>query len=611
MHTKPPHSFFARLRRWWAFRLARMLALLHQSLLRLEQTLSPRNYEIVVAICIGAVAGLAAVVLKHGIEGVREWAYGPDPTSARLAFVVLPTVGILLTWLYLRYGLRKPITVGLPDLIYQVTHHRIRLPFYEMYAHVISSSLTVGFGGSVGLEAPIIRTGSAVGYNLGTFMQSNQQRRTLFLACGVAGGMAAIFNSPIAAVIFAFEVILGNVSVHSFVPLLIASASGAVIARLFQFQQLFILYTDQWELSHLPVIMLTGLACGLVATYLIRVIWTVNNSEFARMDFWRKLLFGGVALGCLIYLMPPLFGEGYEIINALLFGEYEELVAHSPFYSLADNEWFLLFIALIILLAKGVSSVLTTVLGGNGGEFAPTMFVGAMTGFIISHGLNLMGLAELSVANFVALAMAGALSGVYKAPLTAIFLIAEITGGYGLFVPLMIVSALSYFVCMYFEPYSILTKPLAHRGVYVAAHERDKHVLAHMHLDELVERNFSLVRPDWTLGEFVRVIAHSRRNVFPVVDEDGNFLGVILLDDVRHLMFDTSLYDTTLVKNLMHAPPATIELNEPMEQVMEKFEKTGAWNLPVVKRGKYVGFVSKSSVFNQYRYLLQRLSEEV
>ncbi|RMD70619.1 MAG: chloride channel protein, partial [Bacteroidetes bacterium] len=570
------------MRRWWTFRLARALALLHRLLLRLEQTLSPRNYEIVVAMCIGAVAGLAAVILKHAIEGLREWAYGPDPTSARLAFVVLPIVGILLTWLYLRYGLRKPITVGLPDLIYQVTHHRIRLPFYEMYAHAISSSLTVGFGGSAGLEAPIIRTGAALGYNLGAFMQSNQQRRTLFLACGAAGGMASIFNSPIAAVIFAFEVILGNVSVHSFIPLLIASASGAVVARVFHFQQLFILYTDQWELEQLPVIILIGLACGLVATYHLWIVWQVHNSEFARLSFWRKLLIGGIGLGCLIYLMPPLFGEGYDAINALLFGEYDELVAHSPFYSLSDNHWFLLLFALMVLLAKGISSALTIVLGGNGGEFAPTMFVGAMTGFIISYGLNLAGLAELSVSTFVALAMAGAVSGVYKAPLSAIFLIAEMTGGYGLFVPLMIVSALSYFVCMYFEPYSIVTKPLAHRGVYVAAHERDKHVLAHMQLDELVERNFSLVRPDWTMGEFVRVIAHSRRNVFPVVDEDGNFLGVILLDDVRHLMFDTTRYDSVRVKDLMHAPPATIELDEPMEKVMEKFERTGAWNLPVV-----------------------------
>ncbi len=589
----------------------RLLALLHRLLLWLEHTLSPRNYEIVVAICIGTVAGLAAVAMKMGVADVRAWAYGTDPTSARLSFVVLPMVGIVATWLFLRFVLRRPLNTGLPDLIYQVTHHRIRLPNYEMYAHVISSSLTVGFGGSVGLEAPIIRTGSAVGFNLGDFMQSNRQRRTLFLACGAAGGMAAIFNSPIAAVVFAFEVLLGNLSVHSFIPLLIASASGAVVARMFHFQQLFQFEPAGWHVGELPIIIATGLACGLVATWLIRVVWTITTSEFVQLNLWRRLMFGGLALGLLIYLMPPLFGEGYETINALLSGDYSALVSHSPFYQFSEEQWFLFVFAICVLAAKAVAAVLTIVLGGNGGVFAPTMFSGALTGFVIAFGLHLVGMAQPDVASFVALGMAGALSGVFRAPLTAIFLIAEITGGYELFVPLMIVSALSYFLSTWFEPYSVLTKPLAHRGLYVAAHERDRHVLVHMQLDELVERNFTIVRPDWTLGEFVRAIARSRRNVFPVVDYDGTFRGVILLDDVRQLMFDTDKYDNVRVRDLMHAPPEVLELDEPMEQVMQKFDRTGAWNLPVVKRGKYVGFVSKSSVFNRYRHLLQQLSEEV
>ncbi len=602
------HSFF---HNRWRRRIAQVLVGLHRLLLWLERTLSPRNYEIVLSIIIGTVAGFAAVALKFGISKVRIWAHGTDPTTARMAFVVLPTVGIVATWVYVRFVLRKPLTTGLTELIYQVTHHRLRLPYYEMYAHIISSSLTVGFGGSVGLEAPIIRTGSAVGFNLGKFMQSNQQRRTLLLACGAAGGMAAIFNSPIAAVIFAFEVLLGNVSIQSFIPLLIASASGAVVARIFQFQQLFILYTDRWHLSDLPVFILTGIACGLIATYLIRIIWQVSQSEFARLDMVRRTLFGGTALGVLIFLMPPLFGEGYETINALLFGEFEHLVSHSPFYKFADKGWFLLIFALLILASKAISTVLTMVLGGNGGPFAPTMLSGALTGFIIAYGLNLTGWTQLSVANFVAVAMAGTLSGVYKAPLTAIFLIAEVTGGYGLFVPLMIVSALSYFTSMYFEPHSIVTKPLALRGLWVAAHERDKHVLAHMHLPELIERDFSIVRPNWTLGEFVQAIARSHRNVFPVVDEDGTFLGVILLDDVRQIMFDHHKYDTVIVEELMHAPPDLIEWDDPMDKVMEKFDASKAWNLPVVKRGKYVGFVSKSSVFNRYRNLLQQFSQEV
>ena len=575
-----------------------------------SEHISQRNYLIIVSIIIGLVAGLVAVLLKVLVHTVREWMYGNDPTSGRLGFVFFPLVGILLTVLYVRFLLKKPLGSGLSDLLYAIGRNKIKIPLYDTYAHVITSSLTVGFGGSVGLEAPIIRTGSAIGANLADLLRVGRKKQTLFLACGAAAGMAAIFNSPIGGGVFAFEVLLVEVAVHSFIPLLIAAATGAVVAKLLFYEQLFFLPTDGWRFEALPFYFLIGGICGFAAVYMIRTTIRMKN-YFSQNE--RPLLqigLGALGLGLLIFLMPPLFGEGYDTINNLLQGKFTALADRSPFYQYLQKEWLLLIFAVLLLLAKAFASAFTIGLGGNGGVFAPSMFTGALLGFVFAHAINMTGWIELRTANFMAVAMAGLLSGVFKSPLTGIFLIAEITGGYTLFVPLMLVSAIAYFTSNYFEPYSVFTTELYQKGLWVPPHERDRSILQTMSVAPLVETNFRVIHPEQTLRQFVKTIAKSRRNVFPVVDANGMFKGVILLDDVREIMFETALYDSTLVHDIMHNPPATVDLHEPMDKVMDKFEHYQAWNLPVVDQGRYLGFVSKSTIFNQYRQMLIERSRE-
>lgn len=595
----------------WFIKIIRYLNIQFYRLIKwVSERIAQPNYLIIVSIIIGIVSGLVAVVLKVLVHTVREWMYGNDPTSGRLGFVFFPLIGIMLTVLYVRFLLKKPLTPGLTRLLYAIARKKLNIPKYETYAHVITSSLTVGFGGSVGLEAPIVRTGSAIGANLAELLRVGRKKQTLFLACGAAAGMSAIFNSPVGGVIFAFEVLLTEVAVHSFIPLLISAATGAVVAKMLYYEQLFFLPTVEWNVEAIPFYFLVGGVCGLASVYMIRTTIRMKT-YFSKKD--RPLLqigLGGLALGLMIFLMPPLFGEGYDTINNLLQGKFSALADRTIFYNFLQNEWVLLLFAVLILLAKGFASAFTIGLGGNGGVFAPSMFTGALLGFVFAHALNLTGWVELREANFMAVAMAGLLSGVFKSPLTGIFLIAEITGGYALFVPLMLVSAISYFISNYFEPYSVFTSELYKKGQWVPTHERDLNILKNMSVKPLIENNFLTIQPDQTLGEFIKIIAKSKRNVFPVVNEEGYFKGIVLLDDVREIMFDTELYDKKTVKDIMHNPPAMVEISEPMEKVMDKFERHQAWNLPVVNNGYYIGFVSKSSIFNQYRQMLIERSKE-
>ncbi|RME06049.1 MAG: chloride channel protein, partial [Bacteroidetes bacterium] len=543
---------------------------------------SERNYQIVVAIMIGLVSGLAAVVLKYAVAVVRDWIYGGDPTHWSVWFVFLPVLGVLLCVGYVRYVLRKPLEFGASVLIRDIAQRKFNLPRYETYAHIISSSLTVGFGGSVGLEAPIMRTGAAIGTNVASALHAGRRRKTLFLACGVAGGMAAIFNSPVAGVIFAFEVFLTGTALSSFIPLLIASATGAVVARVLYYEQLFYLPTTGWEAGTLPYYILLGIACGLLSTFMLRTI-TAIRTYFRKYDLQRyKTLIGGLTLGGLIFLFPPLFGEGYDTINLLLKGDYQAIASHSIFYEWCSDIRVVLLFAMAVLFTKSVAAATTLGMGGNGGSFAPSMLSGALLGFVFAMGINLLGFEQLHVEDFIAVGMGGVLSGLLKAPLTGIFLIAEITGGYLLFVPLMLVSAVSYFVSFYFEPHSLYTRRLYRQGIWIPSHEKDRQVLKNMHLRQMLETNFSVVHPDDSLKTLVNTIAHCRRNLFPVIDDEGRLAGILTLDDVRDLIFKPELYDEVLVKEIMYQPPAKLNISESMDQVMEIFEQTHAWNLPVV-----------------------------
>lgn len=571
-----------------------------------SERITQRNYQILVAIVIGIVAGLAAVLMKYSVAAVREWMYGNDPTHGNFGFVFFPIIGILLTRLYIRYGLKHKLDIGFPGLLFSLSRKKASLPRSDMYAHTISSSLTVGLGGSVGLEAPIVRTGSAIGSNLAKLLGVERKKQVLFLACGASAGMAAIFNSPVAAVIFAFEVLITDIALPAFIPLLISAATGAVVARFFYFEPLFYLPAQDWSAEAIPVFLLTGVLCGFYSTYLIRSLPYFEGLIKKIKPIGLRLGVGGLLLGLLIFAMPPMFGEGYGSVNQLFQGNYNALIENSVVYPLGKyGIWVIIAFAVLILLAKPLATAFTLALGGNGGVFAPSMFAGGIMGFITASAFNQLGLIQVPVADFVAVGMAGILSGVIKSPLTAIFLIAEITGGYSLFVPLMIVVAISYFVTYYFEPQSIFTKVMYQQGIWAPSHEKDKLILQNMELSGLVEDNFSKLHPEQTLGEFVNIIAQSSRNLFPVVDGQGHFLGIVLLDDVREIMFRPENYDTVHISELMHQPPAILRHDEPMDSVMDKFERNQAWNLPVVKDGKYIGFVSKSSILGQYRELLQ------
>lgn len=565
-----------------------------------------RNYMVLVSIIIGLGAGVAAVVLKYAVNAIRLWLYGNDPTSGRLGFVFFPIIGITLAVLFYKYILKQPLKLGFPPLINRISRKKVNLPPSDMYAHIVSSSLTVGFGGSVGLEAPIVRTGASIGSNIARILQVGRNKQTLFLACGAAAGMAAIFNSPVAAVIFAFEVLLTDFALHAFIPLLISAATGAVVAKLLYYEKLFYLPEGNWSFESLPFYILLGIFAGLLSIYMIRITLGIQNYVARVKRTAYKILLGGLSIGALIFLLPPLFGEGYETVNQLLAGQFKAITEHSLFYPFSDNIWVLILIAVLIIFTKSIASAITMAIGGNGGIFAPSMISGAALGFAFAAVVNELGIVDLNTSDFVAVAMAGILSGVIKSPLTGIFLIAEITGGYSLFIPLMIVSALSYLVSSFFEPQSVFTKELYQQGLWVPPHEKDRQILKNMNLEKLIETNFSVLRPKQTLGELVEVIANSKRNLFAVTNDQGIFQGIILLDDVRETMFKTDLYDHLYVKQLMHHPPTTILLHEPMEDVLSKFEIHDAWNLPVLKAdGTYLGFVSKSSIFNQYRSLLQ------
>lgn len=568
-----------------------------------QNRISDRNFMIVASIIIGTVVGIVALLLKITVHRIEHTLQDIQDSGKGVLFFLFPVIGIFLTVFYVQRFRGGKLGRGVDQILYAVLRKGGLVERDKMYSHWISSALTVGFGGSAGLEAPIVVTGSAIGSNIATELGLSRQQRTVLLAAGAAAGIAAVFNCPVGGVIFAVEVLLVEFSIPVFIPLLIAAATAAVWSEILYEDRLFYLVTQDWAVSSIPFYALLGLVTGLVSVYKARVIYYAENFFSRKRHPWTKAALAGLALGGLIYLLPPLYGEGYVTIKHLFEGDVSFILVNSPFQSLIGHDWAIVLFLLLIILLKVFATMLTTGAGGNGGIFAPSLFTGAVTGFSFAFILNLSGLVQLNTANFVAAGMAGLLSGVIHAPLTGIFLIAEITGGYSLFVPLMIVSALSFFLARYFEPFSVYTKRLARKGIW-ADNARDMAVLSQMRITDLVEHDFIPVSPEYTLGRLVKVIASSKRNLFPVLNPEGRLVGIVLLDDIRSIMFRRNQYDELLVKDLMTQPPASLDFSDSMQQVMHQFEQTQAWNLPVLQQGKYVGFISKSAVFSRYRELL-------
>ena len=570
--------------------------------------LGSRTMLVLASILVGIISALAAIVLKtfvHLMHRIPEYFF--RESGNHLWYLLLPVIGILLTVLVVRVFFKGKMEKGLGSILFSIVRRSGRVEKNKMYSHIVTSGITIGFGGSAGLEAPIVITGSAIGSNIATRLGFGDKERVLLLACGAASGIAAVFNCPIAGVIFAIEVLLTDITIPLFIPLLISTATSIIVSKLLYRGQLFYLITNDWYYHAIPFYILLGVICGLLSVYMTRVSLYIEDKMETKKENYLKALSGGLLLGGLIFLFPPLFGEGYTTVSSLLSGSFQDIVNNSLFISFRDNPWVLLIIVLLIILIKPIATALTLGSGGNGGIFAPSLFTGAMAGFGLAFLVNLTGISTLHINNFVAVGMAGIMAGVIHAPLTAIFLIAEITGGYVLFVPLMIVSAISYFISRYFEPYSIYTKKLAQKG-HLFTGDKDSNVLRQILLDDLIETEFIPLLATDKFGKLIEAFTKSNRNIFPVVDEENNFVGVIQLDNVKELLFRPELHENLTIGDIVTGDVLSIEAGENMEVVMTKLENSNLWNIPVTRKGKYIGFVSRSNVLSFYRRILKKTS---
>ncbi len=577
-----------------------------------ERHIKEKTFVVLLALVVGVLGGFAALLLKSLIHLIAGFlTSGINITEGNFMYAIYPAVGVLITLLFVRFVVRDNISHGVTRVLYAISQNKSRLKRHNICSSLCASSITIGFGGSVGAEGPIVYTGAAIGSTLGQMFRMSPRVLMIMVGCGAAAGIAGIFKAPIAGMLFTLEVLMIDLTSVSVMPLLIASIAGATVSYTFTgyHAEFFFMQSEPFATARIPYVVLLGVFCGLVSLYFTRVMNMMENSFKRISTVWKRYAIGASILSLLIFLFPPLYGEGYGSILALLSGHTSAILDGSIFYSDRFSVlWIIIFIAAVIML-KAFATSATNGAGGVGGTFAPSLFVGCMAGFLFAYTINhLFGL-DLSVKNFALMGMAGVMAGVMHAPLMGMFLTAELTGGYQLFLPLLIVSALSYFTIKYFEPYSIYAMRLAQRGELLT-HHKDKAVLTLLKIDNVIETDFISVSPDMDLRQMVQVISQSNRNLFPVIDSQNKLLGVVLLDDIRNIMFRTDLYRRMHVDKFMSTPPAFIELHSNMDQVMKTFDDTGAWNLPVVDHGRYVGFVSKSKIFNSYRRVLRHYSED-
>jgi len=568
---------------------------------------------LILSLVVGLLSGLAAILLKnltHFVEHrSQQTLLGSDHTGVGF---LLPFAGIFLTMLFVKYLLKQDIGHGVSKILFAISKRKGHLKPHNTWSSMAASSMTVGLGGSVGLEAPIVLTGSSIGSNIGHLLRLNYKTIVLLIGCGAAGAIAGIFKAPIAALIFAFEVLMLDLTAWSIVPLLIASVTAATVSYFFLGENVVFSFTisTPFDLANLPFYILLGLFAGLVSWYFTRMnMWVEHGMSRIKNTLVRTLI-GGLVVSALIFMLPHLYGEGYITLKTLLTGHSSELFNGTVFEGFAGkNSAYMILFFLMLVVFKVIAMAITTGSGGVGGIFAPALFVGAMSGVTLSRIINIFHPTGIPENNFALVGMAGVMSGVMHAPLTAIFLIAEITGGYTLFIPLIITSTIAYVTILGFDQKSIYTKRLAERGELIT-HHKDKAVLSMLNVSDVLEKDFKMVKVEGKLGDLVRAISKSKRNIFPVLNEQGELLGVISLNDVRDILFNTELYDKVDITELMQIPPAVIHLEDDMKQVLEIFEETEAWNLPVIEDNRYIGFISRSNIFNSYRSLLKEFSDD-
>jgi chloride channel protein, CIC family len=579
-----------------------LLIYIQRPLLFLRKRLSPRQFFILSSIIVGMTSGLAAVALKASVHTISDAIANKEFISSnQLLFALLPFCGILLTVVLARFVLREPPKKGSAEIAYTIVKKSSVISPHETYSHLVTSAVTVGFGGSVGLESPMVSTGSAIGSNYGNSCSLSYKERTVLLGCGAAAGIAAAFNSPIAGVLFAIEVLLVDVSVTAFIPLIISAACGALMSKMILSEGVILSFSlrEPFNYHNVPFYVLLGVIAGFISLFYARMFVRIEKTFASFKNIWVRAATGGLLLFVLVILFPPLFGEGYGTIKALAERNISTLAGGSILENFIHNEWQILIFLGCLIFLKSVAAAITLSSGGNGGNFGPSLFVGAYLGFVFARVVNYFGIVIPS-SNFTLVAMAGILSGVFYAPLTAIFLIAELTGGYELMIPLMIVSSLSMVIVHVFEPLSMEAKKLS-RILKFSVETRDRFLLSKMDLSELIETNFAIVHPEENIRSLIKSISTSSRNLFPVVDKEDQLIGVVVMDHIRKVIFDPSRDETLTVLQLMSQPPAIIEQNENIHSVLQKFDQTKWWNLPVTEQGRYIGFLSKSSILSRYR----------
>lgn len=582
-----------------------------------NKNVKEQHFLLFVSFLIGILTAFAAFVLKHLIEFIQETlTHNFNESNVNYLYLLYPVIGILIAGLYVKYIVRDDISHGVTKILYAFSQRKSYIKPHNMYTSVVASSITIGFGGSVGAEAPIVLTGAAIGSNLGRLFRLEPRHLMLLIGCGAAGAVAGIFKAPIAGLLFVIEVLMIDLTLTTVLPLLVSSVTAATFSyitmgtnAMFQFA-----HAREFEMERIPYVIVLGIFCGLVSLYFTRSMNAMENM-LRKLTYWHKFILCAAILSILIFLLPPLYGEGYDTINRLLSGitTNDDILNGSLFYQFKDFKWCIIWFLGPVLLLKVFASSATNGGGGTGGIFAPSLFLGCVAGFIFSFTANTLNLApDLPLENFALMGMAGVMAGVMHAPLTGTFLIAELTGGYEMFLPLMIVSTVSYATIKLFEPHSIYAMRLAKKGELIT-HHKDKAVLTLMSLKSLIEnKEFQVVNPDMTLGDMVKVISSCSRNVFPVVNDSNKLVGVVLIDNIRNIMFRPELYDRFKIKRFMVSPPAIIRADMTMEKIMRLFDETKAWNLPVVdENGVYLGFVSKSSILNSYReVLVENFSED-
>lgn len=570
---------------------------------------------IILSFVVGISSGLAAVILESLVRaihrGLTSWF---DGILDNFLYLVYPGIGMLLSLILLRFVIKDNIGHGVTKVLVAVSKNDSRIKPHNMWSSILTSSLTIGFGGSVGAEAPIVYTGAAIGSNFARYMGMSYRNMTILLGCGAAGAVAGIFKAPLAGVLFTLEILLFNISMTSMMPLLFSTVSATMVSYIFLGDALpFECTLTPFRIVNVPFYVLLGFFCGLCSLYFLRTTLWLEDKLGKVKNPYVKWAFCAGGLGLLIFLFPPLYGEGYDALGPLLNGQAISYDGDTVLAFMLHRPWLVPVFFALILILKVFSMTLTNAGGGVGGTFGPTLFVGAMAGFLLARVTNLLlAGTEFTVPeqNFVLVGMAGLMAGVMQAPMTAIFLIAEISGGYELFIPLIITASIAFGTIRIFEKYSIYTKRIAKSGDLLT-HDSDQAVLTLLKVTDLVERGFSPVQIDATLGELVHVISCSSRNIFPVIDSNRHFQGYVSLEDVRKDMFRPELYTKMHVFNYMKSSPAYVYEDEKMDSVMNKFESTDAWNLPVVKKDRtYIGFVSKSKIFSAYRDELKELSQD-